>query len=182
MRAFIAVDFEPSDVLRGLLGALNSSRARLRVVGAENLHITLRFLGTVEESLVPSIVDVMRRSAKGIRPSLLTLIGTGAFPSLRAPRVLWVGVKGGDALVTLARGLEEGLQELGFPRERRRFSPHLTVARVKGTQGGDRIARVMEEYREESFGEQRVEDIRLKRSELTPSGPIYHEVAKVALE
>ncbi len=181
MRAFIAVDFSAGDALLRLLRDLGSARARLRVVAPENLHITLKFLGNVDEGRIPSIVEVLERATLGLPPSLLSLHGTGAFPSLKAPRVLWVGVEGGDALVTIARRLEEGLHDLGFPRERRRFSPHLTVARVKGPQGRDEVARVMLDYRETNFGRQRVDEIRLKRSELTPSGPIYTDLAQVAL-
>ncbi len=175
------MDFQPSDSLLRLLRDLETAEARLRVVAPENLHITLKFLGNVDEGLVPSIVEVIERSCDGVHPSVLDLRGTGAFPSLRAPRVLWVGVEGGEGLVAVARGLEEGLQRLGFERERRRFSPHLTVARVKRPKGKAELVRLMESYHNQEFGEQRVDEILLKRSELTPSGPIYSTLAKVVL-
>ncbi|MFQ5838038.1 MAG: RNA 2',3'-cyclic phosphodiesterase [Thermoplasmata archaeon] len=182
MRAFIAVDFEASDRLLGLLKALSSSEARLRVVRPENLHITLKFLGNVDEGMVPSIVDIMKRSAEGVPPFTVILRGSGAFPSLKSPRVLWIGVEDGDPLVTLAHRLAARLEDLGFPGEKRRFSLHLTVARVKASRGKGELAQLMGDYADETFGEQRVEDMRLKRSELRPSGPLYSDVARVPLE
>lgn len=153
----------------------------LRVVPAENLHLTLKFLGDVEEGIVPSLMEAVERAAEGVPPATLTLRGTGAFPNLRRPRVVWVGVEDGESLVTVARRLEEGLEPMGFARERRRFSPHLTVARVKGGRGREAVVRVAQEYEEEGFGEQRVDAIRLKRSELTPRGAIYHDLGSVTL-
>ncbi len=181
MRAFIAVEVRPSDALLGLLKALKSSEARLRVVAPENLHLTLKFLGEVGEDVTTPIVEVLRQSTEGVKPFTMSFQGTGAFPSLKGPRVLWVGVRGGDPLVAIARSLEGGLEGLGFPRERRMFSPHLTVARVKGPQGRESLARLMEGYQEEHFGEQRVEEVLLKRSELKPSGAVYSNIAKVSL-
>lgn len=181
IRAFIAVDFEASQELRGLIGELRSSRARLRVVAPENLHITLKFLGETEEGMVEPIVDVLEASVDGVPPFTLTLRGTGAFPSMRAPRVLWVGIYDGEPLVRVAQRLEQGLGSLGFPRERRRFSPHLTLARVKGPQGRDDAVRLIEKQRDAEFGAQRVEAVKLKRSELRPTGAVYSDVAIVAL-
>jgi 2'-5' RNA ligase len=175
------VEFEASERLLALLKALRASRARLRVVKPENLHITLKFLGNVDEGLVPSIVDVMEQCAKTVPAFTVTLRGSGAFPRLRAPRVLWVGVEDGEPMVTLAQLLEAGLEGMGFPKERRRFSPHLTVARVKDRGERAELMRLMEDHRQEVFGEQRVEDIRLKRSELRPDGAVYTDLARVPL-
>ncbi len=181
IRAFIAVDFEASHELLGLIGGLRSSRARLRVVPPENLHITLKFLGGTEEGMVEPIVEVMETSVEGVAPFTLTLRGTGGFPSLRAPRVLWVGIHNGEPMSRVAQQLELGLAKLGFPRERRRFSPHLTLARVKGPQGRDDAVRLIERQRDTEFGLQSVEAIKLKRSELRPTGAVYSDIATVAL-
>ncbi len=175
------MDFQASPALRRLLQALRAVRGQLRVVPAANLHITLKFLGDVEEGLVPSLLEAMERAAEGVPPATLTLRGTGAFPNLRRPRVVWVGVENGDPLVTVAGRLEARLEAMGFAREHRRFSPHLTVARVKGGRGREEVVRVTEAFQEEAFGEQHVDAIRLKRSELTPKGAIYHDLGSVAL-
>lgn len=181
IRAFIAVDFQPTPSLHRLLAGLRALQAPLRVVRPENLHITLKFLGDVEEGLAPSVAEVMEEAAEGVSPFAVTLQGTGAFPHLGRPRVLWVGIKGGEPLVSMAQRLEERLEGMGFARERRGFSPHLTVARVKGGRGREEIVRVAEGHREEVFGEQRVETLRLKRSDLTPQGARYHDLATASL-
>lgn len=181
IRSFIAVDFEASQELRRLMSGLRSSGARLRVVAPENLHITLKFLGNMEEGLVEPIVDALEGSVGGISPFTVTIRGTGAFPRMRSPRVLWVGVYGGEPLVEIARRLEESLGDLGFPRERRTFSPHLTLARMKAPQGKEAAIKLMEEHEESEFGVQRVEALKLKKSELRPTGAVYGDVAAVAL-
>ncbi len=181
LRAFIAVDFEARPALLGFLRELTSCGARLRVVPPENLHITLKFLGNTEEGMVQHVVDALEQSTEGVSAFTVSLTGTGAFPNQKSPRVVWVGVRDGDPLVTVARRLEERLQGLGFPREKRRFSPHLTVARVKGRQGKEDLSRVMSEYRDTEFGSQDVEAVVLKKSELRPTGAVYSEVALVRL-
>ncbi len=182
IRAFIAVDFEAGARLQRLLRDLASTKARLRVIPPENLHITLKFLGNTEEGRVDAILEALKESVDGVASFTLTLTGTGAFPSLRSPRVLWVGVKGGGPLITVATRLEDRLQGLGFPKERRRFSPHLTVARVKGSRGKDELIGLVEGQRDTDFGIQRVEAVKLKRSELRPTGAVYSEVARVTLD
>lgn len=181
MRAFIAVDIDANPAVIRLLDALRSSPASLRVLSPESLHITLKFLGETEEGLVSFIREVLGRAVEGVEPFTLTLRGSGAFPNLRSARVLWIGVEGGEPLVRIARRLEGGLEELGFPRTRRRFSPHLTVGRVKSRRNMAELARLMEDHRAEAFGTRHVEDIRLKRSELRPTGAVYHDVLRVAL-
>lgn len=181
MRAFVAADIAATRRMARLLEALRSSPARLRVVSPDNLHITLKFLGEAEDGLVSFIREVLTQAVEGVEPFTLTLRGSGAFPNLRSPRVLWIGVEGGDPLVRIARRLERGLEELGFARERRRYSPHLTVGRMKSREHVEDLARLMGTYREAAFGTQRVEDIRLKRSELRPTGAIYEDVFRVPL-
>ncbi|MFQ6012080.1 MAG: RNA 2',3'-cyclic phosphodiesterase [Thermoplasmata archaeon] len=181
MRAFIAVDIESTPGMIRFLDALRGTRARVRVVSPENLHLTLKFLGETDDGLVASLREALAEAVKGEEPFTLTLHGTGAFPSRRNPRVLWIGVQGGDPLVRIATRLEGGLQGLGFPRERRRFAPHLTVGRVKGRADREELTELLEAHRDEAFGTQRVEELRLKRSELRPSGARYHDVLRVPL-
>lgn len=181
MRAFVAVDVEATARVRDLLQALRQSEAHLRVVPPENLHLTLKFLGEVEEGRTGAVTDVLEAAARGLAPFTMVLRGTGAFPRLTAPRVLWIGVEGADSLVAFAQRLEDGLAALGFPQGRRPFAPHLTVARVKGTRGRRALVDLLGAHRDDPFGEQRVEALRLKRSELRPTGAVHQDVAAVSL-
>jgi 2'-5' RNA ligase len=117
----------------------------------------------------------------GIRPFTVRLVGAGAFPNLRRMNVVWVGMEGAEPLVEIARRLEAGMEPLGYPREGRDFSAHVTVARVKGPRGLDDVRRVLEARARDAFGGASVDRIRLKKSVLTPQGPEYSTVAEVSL-
>ncbi|MFQ5552912.1 MAG: RNA 2',3'-cyclic phosphodiesterase [Thermoplasmata archaeon] len=181
MRAFVAVDIEAARPTVRLLSAVRETRARVRVVDPENLHITLKFLGETDDGLVPFIREALVAAIEGEDPFTLTLHGSGAFPNPRNPRVLWIGVQGGEPLVRIAKRLERDLQELGFERARRRFTPHLTVGRVKSRKEVEGLTELLATHRDEAFGTQRVEELRLKRSELRPTGAVYHDVVRVPL-
>ncbi|OGS51342.1 MAG: 2'-5' RNA ligase [Euryarchaeota archaeon RBG_16_68_12] len=163
------------------MAELRASGAPLKLVQLEQVHLTLKFLGDTEEALVPRIVDAMRRSVAGVAPFTVRVAGTGAFPDLRRIRVLWVGLEGGEPLVGIARRLESETEPLGYPREGRDFSPHVTLARVKGGGNLDRARQVLEAHANDAYGEFPVDRIRLKKSVLTPQGPIYSTVEEVPL-
>ncbi len=167
--------------VEALLRELSETGAPLKLVRGELVHLTLKFLGDTQEVLVPRIVTAMHHAVEGIPPFSVRLVGTGAFPSLRRMNVLWVGMEGGEPLRDIARRLEEGIEPLGFPRENREFSPHITVARVKSGQGLDAVRKLLESRAKHSFGEARVDSVRLKKSILTPQGPEYFTVEEVPL-
>jgi len=163
------------------MAELRASGAPLKLVKLEQVHLTLKFLGDTEEALVPKLVDAMRRSVAGVAPFVVRIVGTGAFPNLRRMRVLWVGMEGGQPLVDIARRLEAETEPLGYPREGRDFSPHVTLARVKGGGNLDRARQVLEAHAKDAYGEFAIDRVRLKKSVLTPQGPIYSTVEEVPL-
>lgn len=181
MRSFIAVDIDANDRIRRLLRALGGLAAPVKVVPPESLHITLKFLGEVEEGRVDGLTAALASCVDGLEPFALTFRGTGAFPRMSSPRVVWIGVEDADPLVAYARRAEDALEALGFDREKRPFSPHLTVGRVKGSRGRRALTDLLAAHREEPFGQQRVEAVKLKKSELRPTGAAYSDVARVGL-
>ncbi len=180
-RAFISVDLPELDALRALGEELRRTGAALKIVDLGQVHLTLKFLGDTEEALVPRIVEAMRATVAGNRPFAVRLVGTGAFPNLRRMNVVWVGMEGAEPLVEIARRLEAGMEPLGYPREGRDFSAHVTVARVKGPRGLDDLRRVLGAHARDPFGEVLVDRVRLKKSVLTPQGPVYSTVEEVPL-
>ena len=180
-RAFISVDFPKLDTLRALTDELIRTGAPLKLVDLHQVHLTLKFLGETEEALVSKIEEAMRASVVGVTPFTVRLTGTGAFPNIRRMNVLWVGMVGGEPLVEVARRLDAGVEPLGFPREKKSFSPHVTIGRVKGGGGLDPLRRVVTDHAEDAFGEAYVDRIRLKKSVLTPQGPAYSTVEEVLL-
>lgn len=180
-RAFISVDFKASDTMLEFCDELRRTDAALKVVRPELLHLTLKFLGDIQESAVPWVVEVIGSSVSGVEPMEAIFRGVGAFPGLSNIGVVWIGLEGADGLRVIAERLEKDLSQLGFRREKRGFRPHLTVARSKGSRGMSRVREVIERWEGTSFGSQAVEEIRLKKSILGPTGPSYHTVERVPL-
>ncbi len=181
-RAFISADLPSLPAVEGLAHELRSVGRDLKVVSADHLHLTLKFLGETEEGLVPEIVAAMREASAGVTPFTVSVRGTGAFPSLARPSVLWVGLEGAEPLARMARRLDDDVAALGFERERRPWSPHITLARVRGSRGLDQAKAILQAHAHDSFAEARIEEIRLKKSVLQPQGPEYTTVDAVRLE
>ena len=156
----------------------------VRAVGDGGLHITLRFLGDVERGDVPKIAASVRAAARQVAPFELALGDVGAFPSLGRARTLFVGV-GGDTktLAELRDGMEAELSKVGFRRDGRRFSPHITVGRIRdrvSRSDGRAVVRAAQsvDYARAAF---RVGAVRLFQSTLTPDGAVYEPLATVQL-
>ncbi|HYM39794.1 MAG TPA: RNA 2',3'-cyclic phosphodiesterase [Thermoplasmata archaeon] len=180
-RAFISADLPPLPSIASFLEELRGASRDLKLVSADHLHLTLKFLGDTEDGLVPEIVSAMREASEGIPPLTVTVRGTGAFPNLSRPRVVWIGLEGAESLARIARALEENLRALGFVPESRAWSPHVTLARVRIPRGLDRVRDLLERRQDETFAQVRIEDIRLKKSVLQPQGPEYTTVESVRL-
>ncbi len=133
MRIFLGIDLD--DTTRARLKTLTSNLEvppKLRVVAPENLHLTLQFLGDVEDGALPAIAAAARTVAAASAPFELTLAAAGTFGAARRARVLWLGVGAGTAeLTALADALAQALEPLGFPPDERDYTPHLTLARTR---------------------------------------------------
>lgn len=178
-RAFISVDLDASPMLENLAKALQNTGARLRPVRMDQIHMTLKFLGSTDEKLAPKIEDIMKEAVRGVRPFEVGLKGTGAFPNMRYIKVIWVGLTNSGPLAQISEFLDRETHTLGFKRESRKFSPHVTIARMKGSAGKDEIRGILEKTRDADFGTQMVERLRLKKSVLEKTGPVYTDVAEV---
>jgi 2'-5' RNA ligase len=181
-RAFISTDVGAKPEFIDLENTLEQTSADLKLVDPENIHITLKFLGDTEEELVEQITGSMQRAVAGIQPFTLKFKGIGAFPNPNYMKVIWVGMDNTDNLKTIANKLDTDLKSLGFRPEKRGFSAHLTVARVKSRRGKDELQKILKNYKNHEFGEIKIESIRLKKSDLTPKGPIYTTIKEIKLE
>lgn len=181
IRSFVAFDIDNEQVLSRLSrvqGLLTDTGANLKLVEPRNIHVTLRFLGNVPLGTVDSIHEEMRKVA--FVPFDVEIRGVGAFPNLRYVRVVWAGIRrGADELRNIFDQLEPRLRELGFKPDPKGFSPHLTIARVRTAQRKAELIRRIQELEDYEFGLLKAECLRLKRSVLTPRGPIYSTVHEV---
>ena len=188
IRAFIALAISPAarsvlaDVIQRLAGQAPTG---VRWADPSGMHLTLKFLGTVEPGRVHGIVEAIVGASVGTSPFSIQLSGLGMFPNERRPRVLQAGVQGGlDALRQLREQIEEAVSRLGFPQERRPFSPHLTLGRVRGPVSGGLIQRISVAVTSTSLGPTEpwfVDSVHLVRSTLTPGGARYSALASVPL-
>lgn len=176
IRAFVALDL-PADVQRDLAAfcaPLQKLDAAVSWIRPDRIHLTLKFLGNVEESAVEAIGDALRSAVESVSPFALRPAGCGAFPSLREMRVIWVGVQGElEPLKGLHRRVEEALERLGFPKENRPFRAHLTLGRVKGRRQLKALQEALtarHSYQGVIFD---VSEVVLYKSDLKPDGAQY---------
>ena len=180
-RAFIAVEVPDFPKLERFSKSVKGTDAPVKMVNLKNTHITLKFLGDIDESIVPGIEEVMKEAVSGIEPFTMKLKGAGAFPNLNRINVVWAGMENADALCEIANKINANLVPLGFEVERRKFSPHVTVARVRGDRNREILAFTIEQFQDIEFGEVPVNSIVLKKSVLTSKGPIYSDIVKIGL-
>ena len=175
IRSFLAFDIDSDLILERITNVqslLIKTGADLKVVKPKNVHITMRFLGNITPNMVEKIFEEMKKVQ--FTPFNVKIHGLGVFPHLRYPRVLWVGItEGADQLRNIFNQLEPRLRSLGFARDPKGFSPHLTIARVKSGRNKAELVRCITENTNYEFGIVRADCLRLKRSNLTPKGPIY---------
>jgi len=181
IRSFIAFDIDNELVLKRfseVQATLVNAGADLKLVKPQNIHITMRFLGNISPRMVDSIHEEMKKIS--FTSFDAEIKGLGAFPSLRHARVVWAGIrKGADELANVFNQLEPRLRGLGFRPDPKGFSPHLTIARVKTGRNKAELVRCVQDLAEYEFGVVRANCLRLKKSVLTPKGPIYSILREV---
>jgi 2'-5' RNA ligase len=181
MRLFFAIAMDPSAaeaVVQAQAVLQRTTREPgIRWTPRDQLHYTLKFLGEVNEELVPACCEAARHAVQPCAAFRLELAGLGAFPGRRAPHVLWFGAAaGGEALAPLAARLDAMLSGLGFEGEKRPFAPHLTIARVKGPSAERAAARLVDEAKVGTLAVTAIDRMVLMQSHLSPKGATYSVV------
>lgn len=180
MRAFIAVRIPATPSLQNVLRELDSMRSAVRPVGADQLHVTLKFLGGTSESQIEVLQTTLREVSQSEPCFDLVMEGLGAFPRIERPSVVWIGFANSEPLVRLASLLEDRCRQLGFEAERCPFQPHLTIARIK-SEPPRRAVKFLHDNANGGFGTARIAEIELLRSDLKPDGPVYSVIGRAAL-
>lgn len=179
MRLFLAVPIDKS-ILSALAGAadrLRESRAPVRWVRPEGMHLTLKFLGDTGTERVTPLAEAVTGLTCNILPFPISVTGAGGYPNLKRPRVLWAGVMENSGTIQhLVKSIEEETAKLGWEKETRRFSPHITIGRVKGNMNMARLTAAMEAIKDEHWGDQEVGEVVLYRSHLEKGGARYEKV------
>lgn len=173
LRAFVGVPVDAAVAARMCAVRDGIAVGTVRWIPAENLHLTLKFLGDVEEARVSSIRAAVRDALTDNTRFFVTARGLGVFPDSRRPRVLWVGLASPE-LARLAGQVERALEPLGFERAAAPFRPHVTIGRWRRPESrGDRLRGELARWRDHEFGEFRIDAATLFRSTLRPEGAVY---------
>jgi len=175
-RLFIAVPIEPTPGLREVAEELDRLGKPVRCVRLDQLHVTLKFLGPTRADVIPQVDRVLREAVQASSAESLTLCSLGVFPSRQHPRVVWAGIDRRDPLAQIAARLDTGLSPLGVPRENRDFTPHVTLAFLNGPPPRT-LLDLLDANATRGFGASRLDRVVLYRSDLSPSGPTYTELA-----
>jgi 2'-5' RNA ligase len=180
VRCFVAIECSNPDVVKGIRdvqNVLESTGAKLKSVEPENIHLTLKFLGEIDQSKVDEVAEVVE--GMSFDAFSFKVEEVGVFPNLGRPATIWAGITDGVSdLAMVFEELDDRLSKLGFERERRRFQPHLTICRVKSGANKGQLVDELLRVKDTVFGEVAVDRVVLKKSVLTPSGPIYSTLAE----
>lgn len=187
LRAFIAIEI-PTEIKQQINVQTAALRQKLgssvRWVSAENAHLTLKFLGDIPPIAIDSLTCMLKEKAEQTPPFDIAVVGLGAFPNLRQPRVIWVGLNAPATLTKLQKTLDAAVTDPELPPEKQAFSPHLTIGHVRQPLS-DAEKRAIPEALQNTqigcLGNFTVQSIGLFQSELKPAGPIYTCLSTVQL-
>lgn len=188
IRAFIAINLPPT-----IQEALDKQTTRLRQilgddlirwVPADNMHLTLKFLGNLPNSHLDFIKQMLTQTADSNPQFELQISGLGSFPNSKRPRVLWVGIHAPAGLGSLQKVIEDGASRLGYNKEERPFSPHLTIGRVRqgiSAQELQKVSTALSNFQLGMIGTARVDSVHLYQSDLNSEGSVYTKLFSATL-
>jgi len=182
-RLFAAIKVEPSNILKNLLLDLfsNFKSSKINWSSLENLHLTLKFLGDVETGNISDIHHVLKEQAKLFPPFEMKFSQLGYFEKNRQPSVLWLGIEQNNYLTDLADAVINALEKIGYQPEERKYSPHLTLGRIKFLQNKNQFLSFIETNKNVGNSSQQVASFNLYESILYPTGPVYKIIQKYEL-
>ena len=180
IRAFIAIEL-PAEIQENLDQISTQLKQRLndlpvRWVPGKNMHLTLKFLGDVSVANIGMLQEVLQTEAAAVRSFEFSVGTIGAFPNAQRPRVVWIGIEAPPELAALQASLENHLARLGYSREERPFSPHLTLGRVSRSASSTEVRQIgeaVQSCRVGFLGAACVQEIHLYKSDLKPGGSVY---------
>ena len=177
MRSFVAIEIISKEIIDSIKKIQSEFNINAKPVEIENIHFTLQFLGEIDENKLNQVKYALERIS--FESFDVTFTNMGAFPKAKFPKVVWIGVDedSGKNLIELAKKVESSLSPLGFSSDKP-FTPHVTIFRIKNKPND--ITEELKRYKNVRFGIQNVKNFKLKKSELTPSGPIYSDLQVVS--
>ena len=181
VRAFMSIDIEDLSLLSKvqiIQQKLDRDAAKMKIVNVENIHFTLRFFGDTPVTKLDQIR--INLETIEITPFDIEVAGIGSFPNRRRPRIIWIGVtRNASKILDLKNEIDSSLLELDYQPEKRKYTPHATIARVRHVNDSKRISDNLEHLGDEVIGTMTVKKVKMMKSTLTPSGPIYESLWEI---
>lgn len=181
LRCFIAIEL-PAELKKNIdvyMERLRQTRADVKWVLSENLHLTLKFLGRTPEELLVDINKRLLSITELYNRFYIQIFSAGVFPNIKHPRVVWLGIQDSEDIIKLQRDIDESMAEFGFEREDREFSPHLTIGRVRSLKNKDVLIKELATLKDVDFGKIEVKRIAVMESKLKPSGAEYFRLNEI---
>ena len=177
VRAFLAIDLDDDlkPKINRVIKEFKQIDAKIKYVELMNLHLTLKFFGEIDTDGLELLGERIANVLSEFEPFNIRIRGCGAFPNDNHIKVIWVGIEDDETIMQLHDKLDAEFVKLGFDKDKK-FSTHLTIGRMKSAKNKDKVKSVIEEFGDVEIGEMKVENITLKKSTLTPSGPIYEDL------
>ena len=177
LRAFLAIDID-EDLKAKIYKVIKEFKqidANIKYVDLENLHLTLKFFGDIDTEGIDLLSSKISNVVNDFDSFKIKIKGCGAFPNTKRIKVIWLGLEDDEIVKMLHDELDKEFVKLGFDKDKK-FSSHLTIGRMKSAKGKNKVKSTIEEFEEVDIGEMSVDKIILKKSTLTPQGPIYEDL------
>ena len=177
VRAFLAIDLDDDlkPKINKIIKEFKKIDTRIKYVELANLHLTLKFFGDIDTNGLNLLEEKIANVVSEVEPFNIKIKSCGAFPNENHIKVIWVGIEDDTILKDLHDNLDKEFNKLGFDLDKK-FSTHLTIGRMKSAKNKNQVKSTIEEFSDVEIGEMRVDKISLKKSTLTPSGPIYEDI------
>ena len=177
LRAFLAIDVDEDlkAKMYKIIKQFKQIDANIKYVDLENLHLTLKFFGDIDTEGIDLLSSKIAGVVSNFDNFTVKIKGCGAFPNTKRIKVIWLGIDEDEIIKKLHDELDKEFVKLGFDKDKK-FSSHLTIGRMRNAKGKEKVKSTIEEFKEVEIGEMTVDKIVLKKSTLTPQGPIYEDL------
>lgn len=178
VRAFLAIDLDDDlkPKINKIIRQFKEIDTKIKYVELQNLHLTLKFFGDIDTNGLDVLENAIADVVSEFDSFKIKITGCGAFPNKNHIKVIWVGINDDAVIKDLHDRLDKEFARLGFDKDRK-FSTHLTIGRMKSAKNKNKVKEVIEEFENFEIGEMEVSEISLKKSTLTPAGPIYEDIS-----
>ena len=183
IRAFLAIDLDDDlkPKINKIIREFKKTNANVKYVDLQNLHFTLKFFGDIDTDGIDLIAEKIEKVIENFDSFNIKIKGCGAFPNKNRIKVIWVGLDEDQILKELHDNLDKEFNSIGFDLDRK-FSSHLTIGRMRSGKAKDKVKNTIDSYDDVDIGTMEVNTITLKKSTLTPSGPIYENLIEFRLD